>query len=518
MMYTHSSSACASRRLEHDVIFVVLGIVLFFFIFGEYCLRDYWTGDEVDDYWKFDFSMYLLNGRWAIAIYDVLFDVETSAFTAGIYSALFLSIALVQSCRIFKWDNVWGCIVFMVTALGSAHFATQLPFSYQSPVVALGMLAVVNSYIMLKRYFEKKDMLSLCVSLFLLVFAMGCYQVLCMIFPVLFCGEYLLNRAEQTTRQAWREILWSAGILFVSCLVYVCFTAAVKHILFSPEAIKYINSYQDAVFKWGVVPVSHSLISVAQEYAQKLFGFPLRENGLYGLTLIPMLIWCLHIFSRSERRTPVNRLTLLAMLAVIWLLPFSMSIVIGSQAPERLYVAQAWSCGWLYASVLPLVARKCRARNIPTGYVVIVIALFVTMSASYRISKEVMQRELHWERSSHTIQRVESMIVQSGLLQELDAEKGKIYICGLSDDLYQARHASALDGGFFELQSWWALPQLSYHCVMRKYYLASEEQMQQWEAELNEMPVWPDVRSMRLLDGHIIIKMGSIKPTGKLFQ
>ncbi len=513
-----NSNKLSILNKRRELGLLVLSIFLFFYTFGAYCFRDFLNGDELDDYWYLGYRFYVDNGRWAIALYHFIFDVEPSPFTAGITSALFLSIALVQTCRIFRWKDAWCSIIFIVAALGSAQFGRQLIFSYQAPVVALGMLAVVYAYTFSQRYIEKKSLWDLGLSIALLVFAMGCYQTLCMIYVVLFCGDYLLNHVQQPTSRAWSAIGKAASVCVLACVVYFAFTAAAKHLLLSVTDIDNLNSYQRRIFKWGNMPFSESVKALAWEYAQKIFGFPLRENWVYGLTLLPVIIWGWRIFKGALCMTGIGKLMLSSMVLVVWLFPFSITILIGNQAPERMYVAQMWSCGWLYASVWPFVASALAKWRKGPCFPVIFLSVLMMTSAANNAAKYVLQHEIHWERSAHTMHRVENMLAASGLLKELNPKEGKIYICGMNDKLYEGRHASALDGDFFEQQSWWALHIYSRHHVGRLYLMASEAQLQQWEDVLSQMPSWPEPNCMRVHEGHIIIKMGNLPPKVKFFQ
>ncbi len=503
---------------QRDLYLLALGLFLFFYIFGAYCFRDFLNADELDDYWYIKHSLYVANGRWAIAAYHFIFDAESTPFTAGISSALFLSVALVKTCRILNWSDTWSRIIFFVAALGSAQFASQLIFSYQAPVVALGMLAAVYAYSFAKSYIEQKSLWSLGISVALLVFAMGCYQTLSMIFVVMFCGDYLLNQVHLPTSRAWGVIGKVVSVFVLACVVYFFFTTAAKQLLLSEADIEGIDGYQKSFFKWGDIPVGESVKCVLLEYARKIFGFPLRENWLYGLTILPVCLWGVRIFRCSFSKSGTARSVLFLMLLVIWLFPFSVSLIIGNQAPERLYVAQTWSCGWLYASVWPFVAPVLAGRKVKFCLPVMAFAVLVMTSASNSASKYVIQHEIHWERSAHTMHRVENMLAASGLLNELVPEEGKIYICGMNDKLYEGRHSSALDGAFFEDQARWAMPIYSHHHVSRTYMMASDARLQQWESVLSQMPAWPNPQCMRVHDGNIIIKMGNLPPKSSFFQ
>ncbi|WP_186289710.1 glucosyltransferase domain-containing protein [Pantoea sp. paga] len=448
---------------------------------------------SIDEELSDNFLKTIAFSRWGHAyLKEYLLPEPYTPFFTTLMSILFLSLTVVVISRIIKAKGL-TCFILPISFIGFPQYAYQIEFSNQSDTMSIGLLLSSLSVLFFQKATNGRLWVNLIAGVLLSTASLSIYQsaiifTLSLFLMQMCCVLFNGNHAE---RRFYNVLNFGAGIT-LSVLIYFSLSALIR------EHYQVDNSgYLLNQVGW-LVNGSSSMIPMIESITNYFTFKSYYGLNIYFLTLPLYLLCMLKIFLGNLS----NRKELALWLTLFMLSPFALTVLFGSDLAPRTMLALPVT----FAGMI-VIAFLLMNRALPFAALSVVSLLISSNAASQLSYSDHMARE----QDSKIANRMISIIYEK--YPSFDESKTPVYFYGAyqPDNFWRKNNSDvfgssyfAWDGGsnkrlfyFFKTTNTANFVRPDVACVKK---------MQERAAEINP---WPSPESIEMVDGCLIIKLGS---------
>lgn len=463
-------------------------VILFLLIYGAMLVRGGYHWDETLDFSGGALDTYIANGRWGLVLWRCVFGMGAAVWTSGVLAGLLLTLSMVLQVRLLKIERVGMQLLYGGLYLLQVQFAYQMDYFFLCDAVAFGLLSVTAAAM----WVEQGGLRKLVMAAVAVTLAVAIYQSLLLNFVVLLLFWLLQDL------MAGKELrIWQRGRTVVAVCVaavvgwYAVKTAVAALVPVDADALAYCReyaerlNYREQLFSSEWYVYVWSMLSTMAEHAL----MPLSYDGelFYASAVVPLVILLVYVLRRVSGVCP--KLLGVALIMGLWLAPFSMYMVIGETWPcyPHTKLAQPLVLAGMWLVAIPLVQWPVVWRRIGA------VALFVCLvQASALVSRHAAKIQASFEERLLRLHHTETDAVRVAVEQGIPLRKGCI--------LYYPASHNWEQNGYVDFSG-------DYPALLYMEGATSAEHYRNVHREhLQQMPVWPQQGSIRVVDDLIIVK------------
>lgn len=442
-----------------------------------------------------DSSMSL--GRWGTNLIRYhIFEGHTPYFTL-LLGLILLSLTAFELSKIFKLDGIYS-YVFCAIFLSFPQLSYQLIFTMQADVVPLGFLCSiigVNLFFLARNdIFSIKSLSYFILSSLLLMFVIAIYQALIFIPIIIFLILLLQNFDEENFKlksEIYKVIHFGVLLIFASGLYYI----SVK-LLCPPVEGGYLSSYTSG-------DSSNRFSNFYHLWVDNLIG-----NAYYGEKLYiiaTLLAFGLLIKFGIEKKLFIFRFITLFLILII---PFFISFFITNNTnPPRIYVTSGIVFAFIFVYFLK--AFKIEMFTVISCLIIYLTHLYFITQLFYSNYKIYNHDKELAKKIDFTIQtkypnfdpNVNYIYFFGGLPYE-HHEKFRLP----NSEVFGGSLFSWDNGNNYRIVNFFKFTDIAYY-----KFIDNKETYLNIKDSLDNMPIWPKLESVKMINNVMVVKLGSKK-------
>lgn len=483
--------SCSEQKIRKDACWYATFMFLYLLVNLFVLMRPSPHWDEILDWNGQATDTYLVAGRWAGWMYRMVFGVGMFQVTSGLIAGVYVALALVIQTKLLQLDSPAFKFTYAALYIGCNQIVTQLVYSFQSDTSMFGLLlATVAVYVLVR--FDK-----IIVSALILSVALGMYQSIGLCYLVLWAAVVLVQK--QLSLRSLIRFALSAGLGIV---VYFLVHKTILLLVDIPQnMIDYVKNYQLTTTNWRYIPEydwKFKLIAFAFYFRQSVmqaFGNGETFNCVTASAIIPFVVL---VWRRiREKAGFVLKLGNIVLLLVIWYAPFALTFLLLGFPGDRVCMAAPLSAAFLWLLML---------KEIPAGGklapVVLIVALLVVVKAAYtngiRARQEAYEHDYAVKQLHEMYYHARSVAASSQLRQY------EIILMADGENTNPVFKFSAPEYFKSSVLDWYAS-----HYRLHGLRQADESDYTKYADVMKTMPHWPDLNSIKQVDGDIIIRLSA---------
>jgi len=468
------------------------------------CIISYWytltnfalTIDSEQYFMNTSVSMDL--GRWGTNLIRCQLFGSIIPFYTLFLGLLFLSLAAVEMCHIFKLKGILGYI-FCGLLLTFPQMSYQLFFTMQADAIGIGFfpsaLAMKLYFEIGESYFTKKSILAFFASAFLLMFVTAIYQALIfipiIIYIIVFFQKTLKEHFDFKTE--FKNTIHFIVLLLTSVILYYI---SIKIICPSNSEGGFMASYTSAENNNRFIDFYNLWVDI------------LRGNIFYGnkTFVLVSLLSCVLLIKYAFGKT--NFVYKLIAIFLLLFIPFFISIFITTGSPPRLYVASGIVFAFL---IVQFISTIKKFEN-----VIIFLCLLICLTNIYFITMLFQSNYKIFDHDKKVGEKINSVIQNK--YPEFNSNIGYVYFYGkLSDSEYDGFRIPKSDvftSSFFQWDEGSnnrILNFMKFNSIANYKEITNKEDFLKIKDSINSMSTWPRKESVKLFGDVIVIKLGNVK-------
>lgn len=502
--------------------------LLYILIYGLFLPRLGLHQDEVLDFDGSATGTYIGAGRWGMALYRTLFGCGAVPWAAGIMAGLYLCTAIVLQTRLLRLEKPGLKFCYGALMLGMPQFESMLVYSFQADAVALGFVLCTLACLLLFR----KGSLPLShwlLAILLMSIAIGIYQALLFYGCALAIGSWLVRRNEKEMPSPHR-LTYRFGLTFLLAFIlyYAVRALTLALPLASAEQLEYCLQYQQGMTQWGTflgLTLTQKLLFLAHYLKYMVYselGLMYAGQWIYTTALIPLVLLTLRHLKQKE--TGSTRLYSLIALALLWILPHIMIILLGTYQGERVNLSEPLCC-----SLLWIIWLKSTTLTLPQKRIGGILLIFILIQSCYTVSRNAWQEKMNHERNINDMRllcadarrfaaekgvatpelRISPVPVASPPSPSHAQRKaygplGHLITCLSEQELAPARPNPLCNG----VADWY---DRLYHFSANGNHLVPlpSTEREQWKDEIRQLTTWPTPGCMMLKGNCVIVRVST---------
>ena len=449
--------------------------------------------DEVIDFSGQNSDIYLAAGRWGLYLYRKAMGEGMFPITSGLFAGIYIAIALIIQTKLFNFETNISKLLYGLIYIGCNQWASQLIYSFQCDAVALALLfCTIGIYILT----QKKSVL-LPVVLFTL--AVSVYQCCAIYFLVIWCCTVFSQQLITI-----RSIIRFAIVSITSILLYFLISHIFKNLpLISESNMIFVNQYQNSISLWDdflkLDAARKSLFIL--HYCKKIL---LEASGIscgnlnYVQLTVPILIVYLAVRA-CILNLKVNKLMHPVALIAIWLLPFTMHLILPGSTPERTLLAGPVSLAFFWTMAFCSFKQNDR------------LVLVFLSCAGCLLMKAAYKNTSRARNDAHTynmvVRELSNMHLAGNLLSQKNGIKSaKIILLhppGNQVKKHRHVHMNFIHGILQRNDLHW----YTSHLRLSNLIQSDNQLYEKHKNAYHEMSCWPEADSMRIHKGEIIVRI-----------
>ena len=502
--------------------------LLYILIYGLLLPRLGLHWDEVLDFDGSATGTYIGAGRWGMALYRTLFGGGTVPWAAGIMAGLYLCTAIVLQTKLLRLDTPGLKFCYGALMLGMPQFESMLVYSFQSDAIALGFILCTLTNLLL---FRKGTLPLSCwlLAILLMSLAIGIYQALLFYGCALAIGSWLVRRREKESPSPYR-LAYRFGLTFLLAFIlyYILRATTLALPLASEEQLEYCLQYQQGMTQWGTflgLTLTQKLLFLAHYLKYMVYselGLMYAGQWIYTTALIPLFLLVLRHLKQKE--TWNTRLYCLIALALLWVLPHIMIILLGTYQGARVNLPEPLCCALLWIIWLKNAALTPALKR--TGGILLI---FILIQSCYTVSRNAWQEELNHERNIHDMRQLcadaRRFAAEKGIVtpelricpvpvasppsptparRKAYGPLGHLISCLSEQELAPARPNPLCNG----VAGWY---DRLYHFTADGNHLIPlpSSERKQWKDEIHQLTTWPTPGCMMLKGNCVIVRVST---------
>lgn len=324
------------KKYQPSILEYLLYFFLFLFIYGSMILRTGYHIDETLDFCGGGMETYIANGRWALAAWKCIFGYGPGTWTAGILVGLFATATVLCQLHLLEIKSLPARAIYAIAFMSLPQTAYTMTYSIQSDAVMFGVLATsLAAYCLTCQGWKKIFIATLLVTV-----SIGIYQSLALNFAVTIVLVVLVGYIKQKTHLL--SLICNGIIVLISSLLIWFFL----YKLVSKENLLHISTeLMQEVQSGQASMINHSGLTNLKLFAMYIlhYGRIVVQTALcphsypgelvYTSAIIPVIILSYSVL-RTKMTIP-GKLFANALLAFLWVSPFLMILVMGTEWPCR---------------------------------------------------------------------------------------------------------------------------------------------------------------------------------------
>ncbi len=483
--------SCSEQKIRKDAFWFATFMFLYLLVNAFVLMRPSPHWDEILDWNGQATDTYLVAGRWAGWMYRMVFGVGMFQVTSGLVAGVYVALALVLQTKLLHLDSPVFKFTYAALYIGCNQIVTQLVYSFQSDTTMLGLLlATVAVYILVR--FDK-----IIFSALLLSVALGTYQSIGLCFLVFWAAVVLVQK--QLSLKALIRFAVSAGLGI--CVYIVIFRTILLVVDIPQNVIDYVKNYQLTTTNWRYIPeydLKLKLIAFAFYFRQSVmqaFGNGETFNWVTASAIIPFVVL---VWRRiREKSAALLKLGNIALLLVIWYAPFALTFLLLGFPGDRVCMAAPMSAAFLW--LLLLKESSAESKLVP---IVLIGSLMFVVKATYTNGIKARQeayehdyavRQLHEMYYHARTLAASSRLSQYEIILMADGEN--------SNSVFKFSAPEYFKSGVLD---WYAA-----HYRLHGLRYAKETDYTKYADAMKTMPHWPDLNSIKQVNGDIIIRVSA---------
>jgi len=440
-------------------------------------------------------------GRWGQNLIRYhLFNGHLQYFSF-ILSLFLFSISAAKIASLFKFENL-SAYFFCALFITFPQISYQVIFSMMADVAGLGILISVYSVELFLKALEtktiiKKTLLFWTVAL-ILMFALSIYQVLILVPITIYLILFFQKTFDDTFKLnlELKKTFIFGGILIASVIFYYL---SVKIICPPIENGGYLSSYttgnSDNAFSNFLTLLKNNLEGSAY-YGEKLYF------------LVSLLVIILTIKFLLNKRYFIYRFLILFFLI---LSPFVVSYFItNGYHPPRLYLTS----NIVFAFIIVFALNQFKSIYYNTSKIIVVVLiiitniyfvtnLFYTANRIYRHDKKIA------EKIDYTIQTkypnfatTEKFVYFYGYFPYEYHQKFRLQ----NSEIFGGSYYNWDNGNNYRINKFFEVADIAEYKM-----IDTKEKFDMIKDSIDKMPIWPDYKSVKMIDNVVIVKLGKEK-------
>ncbi len=400
-----------------SIVPLAIFLLIYLCINGYAFLRLGLHQDEILDFYGQANDTYIAGGRWATALYRSIFGLGVNAWSAPLMTGIWLTLALGVQLRLFHWQKSSEQLLYVLFYALSNQLAYILVYSVLSDALALGTLcATLSVYCIFK--LKAPALLRGILATALLCFSLGTYQANALYFGVLILGYLLAEHLKGLSILRPRILLSIAAISIFSVALWFL----VRNVtlgMASQEALDYTIDYQKGMSQWGIflnLDWKARFLFVAYYIRITILeacGFIHPGQWLNILSPIALILLAIKIL--KTKRAWLG----LALIVAICLLPYALTLALGTIQDPRAHVASGLSIAILTTFAWTQLSSTTQRKLL---YVVSAILAFAFVKNLYWNSEKTKLENRYYETACNQLERMEALRQKLSLEQGVDLE------------------------------------------------------------------------------------------------
>jgi hypothetical protein len=439
-------------------------------------------------------------GRWGISlVHGLILPDPVVPYFMPLISLLLMASAALVSCEILNLEGVQR-YVFSLLYVSFPQFSYQLEFLNQTESVALGIVIATLGYFVMERGIEKRFISLFChifLSVVLFCLAVAFYQSILFVPSTLavLCATYSLYRSQKSPALVMRNLVITFLSLIASYALYAVITKVIQHTFGVPNSTYFAHMVGWLQENWTTA-LSHTMLALRDDVT----GATFYGSFIYATVWLPVLFVGIDfLFSKQSYLSKIFHSLLL--ISTI-LSPFAMVAVLGQQQEPRTFVAEQISYAGLWAMVFLRLSNFRRAAAIVTVVSLIygcfhVTRLFFADTMAWQSDKLLGNRILMAiYRTDPDFEETQTPVYFSGPYHVDNFWRGDDYnIFGKSFFVWD-------DGNTVRINAFLKINGIA------DLKLPSISDINSVQGTVKTMPVWPNPKSVRLVNGIIVVRLG----------
>ncbi|PQL92480.1 hypothetical protein C4S76_10405 [Apibacter adventoris] len=432
-------------------------------------------------------------GRWGICLIRYhLFHGYTPYFTPLVS----LVLLCLSSLMLIKLLNIQGiyAYAFCILYLTFPQLAYQLVFITQADAIALGyVLSIISIWLFIKSIEisnKRKAVIYFLFACFIAMFTLSIYQAFIFVILVVYLS-YLLFKDSRKKLSYKYEI--SKSIVFI---LFIVVSALFYVISLKLVGIKGYDDYIESSYT-SHNSLKNTIFNFINLLKIQLLGKAYFGNSLY---IIATLLFILSIFKYFLEKKIFQLRTII--LSAILILPFFISLFItGGYHPPRLYLATNISFSIIIIDFF-LKIKKQNMTIVLVSFVGAINVLFITQL--YYSQKRVRDFEVIEANKMDLIIRTK--------YPEFKENINPVYFHGGLEkaNRFKLNNSEVFGGSFLQWNggnNGLILGFFRYYNIAN-YKMIEKDDFIKIKDSINNMPIWPDYGSVKMVEGVVIIKLG----------
>ena len=455
--------------------------------------------DEVIDFSGKNTDIYLAAGRWGTYLYRKAVGVGMFPITSGLFAGIYLAITLIVQTKLFNFETNISKLLYGLIYIGCNQWASQLIYSFQCDAVALALLfCTIGIYIL-----TQKSSVLLPAVLFTL--ALSVYQCCAIYFLVVWCCT-VFSRQQIT----FRNVIRFALISITSIILYFLISHIFKSLPLISESNRiFVTQYQASISQWDdflKLDAATKILFILHYGKKTLF----EASGISGdnINYVQLTVPILAIYLAARvciRNSKANKFMYPMALIAIWVLPFSMHLILPGSTPERTLLAQPVSLAFFWAMAF------CAFKQTDK------LVLALLSCAGCLLLKAAYKNASTARNDAHTynmvVRELSNMHLAGNLLAQRNGIKSAKVILLHDPDKQAEKHRHVhmnFIRGILERND---LHWYTSHLLLSNLIQSDNQLYEKHKSAYHEMSCWPEADSIRLHQGDIIIRITPHQPT-----
>lgn len=466
-------------------------------------------------------SWYTMGRFGLIFLKKVLCTYVFNPYIASFLMVLSMLLNSVLWIYLFDWiggtqsKKPWMSWIFPSFFFTSMIVTEQSGFLLQAYEVNIALLLVGIALLCLFHVFAGNGKLVWCVpAVFCCVIAFSVYQSLVPLFTagaalcfLVFYDRLVRERRENLT---WKTCFGVIGKLVAVFLIsFVVYQIVNKIVLFvlDMETTSYISDQ----IMWGELPAAECIYNISRHIYRAVFGKGLFYNGANLVICLGVLGYAM---MRIRKKEPCYVFYVLALFYAL-ISPFLMTVLMGNEPTARTQLLLPFVMGFLLQYLVKKIPDNGKkiVQYINKGMIALVA--FIVMQQSLLSARLNYTQYVQYEEDLRVANKISDRIEQLNL-GEIPEEP--VVFVGAR---IPQKNPSCIDGNQLELigRSFFEVSFGTEHgtWVMHNflvtqgypYRLPKSKAIQIADEAAKSMPSWPDVGSVDVKDGVIIVKLGN---------
>jgi hypothetical protein len=478
----------------------ILSIVAYGFALSNYTLS---VDNEIPILSDFALDM----GRWGQNLIRYhLFNGHLQYFTFILGLFLF-SVSAVRLAKFFNFDNIYAyffCGLFITIP----QISYQVVFYMMSDIAGLGILLSVVSVDIFVRNIDNnskfKLFLYLLLSALLIMFLTSLYQILILVPVTLYVIHFFqkLFNEDYNQKNEIKKIFVFAGLILFSIILY---SISVKIICPPIKDSGYLLSFTSGN--------SNNMFSMFFDiWTNNLMGNFYYGEKLFILIPIISIILCLRFL--IEKKYFVLKFLVLFFLL---LSPFLVSLFISNgYHPPRIYVTTSIVFSFIIVfSIKTFQLNKLNYLTTTLISLIIICNIYFITNLFYSCNKIYLFDKRNAEKMYDLILKK---------YPNFETNEKVIYFYGFFDFEYHQKFRldkSEIFGGSifhwgeadnYRVNNFFKLSNIG------EFNMINKEQFDSVKDSINEMPIWPNEASVKMINGVVVVKLGEKKGAKLYFE